>query len=222
MSDCETIVDPGRLEEDHVQGVYDEIAPKWNETRRNPWALAKKWILARGEHEVVAEIGCGNGRNLTAVPRDRHIETAASDISLPLLHFAPGERVRCCATRLAYRDGSFDATMCIAVVHHMATPERRAAALQELLRVTVSGGSVLLYVRSSESRELIHQGVRPIPDMPPEDVTIDWRRTSGPPLARYHHLFPLDELTLLLEDLPAEILSVTAEKDNWVAVMKKH
>ena len=40
--------------------------------------------------------------------------------------------------------------ICIAVLHHLATDERRLAAIEELVRVVRSGGQVLLYVWALE------------------------------------------------------------------------
>jgi len=48
------------------------------------------------------------------------------------------------------RSGSFDACICIAVIHHYSTRERRALAIQELLRVLADGGLLLIYVWAEE------------------------------------------------------------------------
>ena len=43
---------------------------------------------------------------------------------------------------LPYKDDSFDAVLSIAVIHHIATTERRVRALRELARVLRVGGRV--------------------------------------------------------------------------------
>ena len=43
---------------------------------------------------------------------------------------------------LPYKDDSFDAVLSIAVIHHIATTERRVRALRELARVLRVGGGV--------------------------------------------------------------------------------
>eukprot|EP00754_Rhynchopus_humris_P051495 Rhum_TRINITY_DN9583_c0_g1::Rhum_TRINITY_DN9583_c0_g1_i1::g.34170::m.34170 len=216
-----TVVDVDNLEGENVQAVYDAIASEWHQTRRHPWALTRAWLQQRQPGELVGDVGCGNGRNLRGVADG--VVAVGCDVCVPLLRFAPGERLRCCATQLPFRTASLDAVMSVAVVHHMSTPERRAQAFSELVRVVKAGGSVLIYVRSSECRALIHQGAQPIPCMPEEDITIEWRRTAGPPLARYHHLFPRHELEEEVRALAdeARLVSFTQEKDNWVVVLEK-
>ena len=48
------------------------------------------------------------------------------------------------------RSNAFDVCICIAVLHHLATDERRLAALKELVRVVRTGGQILLYVWALE------------------------------------------------------------------------
>ncbi|KAJ9460411.1 hypothetical protein DIPPA_35850 [Diplonema papillatum] len=208
------------FEVEHVQKVYDAIAKDWDQTRRHPWKLCKAWMDGKAkEGDFVLEVGCGNGRNLLALPSG--VLRLGCDASQNLLRLYAGESVRCCATALPYRSNLFSHVMSIAVVHHMSSPARRASALSELARVARPGGSILLYVRSNEVRELIHQGAEPVPGMPANDVLIEWRRT-GDPMQRYHHLFDEDELRQLVSRLPVCVDSFEQEKDNWVVVMTKN
>ena len=45
---------------------------------------------------------------------------------------------------LPYKDESFDAVLSIAVIHHIATTERRVRALRELARVLRVGGRIII------------------------------------------------------------------------------
>jgi ubiquinone/menaquinone biosynthesis C-methylase UbiE len=45
---------------------------------------------------------------------------------------------------LPYRAGSFDAAICIAVLHHLSSWERRRAGVVEMLRVLRPGGRLLV------------------------------------------------------------------------------
>ena len=49
-----------------------------------------------------------------------------------------------------FRSSSFDGCICIAVIHHMSTEQRRLEALHELVRITRVGGLVLVYVWALE------------------------------------------------------------------------
>ena len=51
---------------------------------------------------------------------------------------------------LPYKDDSFDAVLSIAVIHHIATTERRVRALRELARILRVGGRIIIrYVLTS-------------------------------------------------------------------------
>lgn len=53
---------------------------------------------------------------------------------------------QCDCLALPVRDNSVDACLSIAVIHHLATKERRLQAIKEMTRVLVSGGKALIYV----------------------------------------------------------------------------
>ena len=49
-----------------------------------------------------------------------------------------------------FRSNAFDVCICIAVVHHLSTPERRLVALKELVRIVRPGGRILVSVWAFE------------------------------------------------------------------------
>ena len=53
---------------------------------------------------------------------------------------------------LPYRIDSFDAAICIAVIHHLSSRLRRLQAVQELVRVVGHGGQILVYVWAMEQQ----------------------------------------------------------------------
>ena len=94
--------------------------------------------------------GCGNGKYLGVNPLTHKL---GSDICPELVAIARtrGHEVAVCdCLNLPYRSNQFDATICIAVVHHLSTEERRIAALRELVRIVHSGGKILVYVWAME------------------------------------------------------------------------
>ena len=82
-----------------------------------------------------------------------HAFILGSDMCPPLVSIAGGrghEVLVCDCLNLPYRSNAFDAVLCIAVIHHLSTRERRVDALRELVRVTRPGGKVLVYVWAME------------------------------------------------------------------------
>jgi SAM-dependent methyltransferase len=51
---------------------------------------------------------------------------------------------------IPYSNNSFDATLCIAVLHHLDTKDKMIRGIQELLRVTKIGGRILITVWAYE------------------------------------------------------------------------
>ena len=79
-----------------------------------------------------------------------------SDICPELVAIAAsrGHEVAVCdCLNLPYRSDQFDAAVCIAVVHHLSTVERRVAALKELVRIVRPSGRVLVYVWAMEQEK---------------------------------------------------------------------
>ena len=72
------------------------------------------------------------------------MQTVSSSLQSQILH--------CDNLSLPFRDESVDAALSIAVIHHIATAERRVRALRELSRVLRVGGRVIISVWAMEQR----------------------------------------------------------------------
>ena len=60
---------------------------------------------------------------------------------------------------LPYRNGVFDAVICIAVIHHLSTEERRIQAIEEMARILRPDGLILVYVWAMEqTRKKVRNG----------------------------------------------------------------
>jgi SAM-dependent methyltransferase len=68
---------------------------------------------------------------------------------------------------LPFRDASLDAVLSVAVIHHIATAERRVHALRELSRVLRVSGRVIISVWAMEQRQRKFES---------QDVLIPWHR----------------------------------------------
>ena len=63
------------------------------------------------------------------------------------------EVMTCDCLHLPYRSNLFDCLICIAVIHHLSSEERRLKALAEMARVLRPGGSMLVYVWAMEQQK---------------------------------------------------------------------
>ncbi|CAB1097104.1 unnamed protein product [Ectocarpus sp. CCAP 1310/34] len=178
--------DDGRtpsIEKEHVQAVYDTIAPHWSHTRYKPWPRVEKFLSELEPCSFVADAGCGNGKYLGCDAAGGFL--VGSDTSVNLLHVCKerlpkAEVLASDCMRLPYRSGVFDAAISIAVLHHFssevhgsvlfalsivgeecsnisvphhATKVRRLRALTELCRLVRPGGRLLVYAWAIEQEQ---------------------------------------------------------------------
>lgn len=111
---------------------------------------------------MVIDVGCGNGKYLdVACESNRYV--LGTDCCAPLLQSAKQRSANCSshvdvlvadALTLPIRDGIADAIVCIAVLHHLCTRQRRVEVLRELGRVLRANGRVLIYVWAQERDEM--------------------------------------------------------------------
>ncbi len=134
-------------------GHYDAIADRYDSTLPEPAVghyLRKRVRFIRGlvPAGAVLDVGCGTGRLARALA-ELGYEVWGVDISLGMLgRFVgrgAGRAVVADATNLPFFDASFDLTVCVALLHHIAHPARVAEAVREMVRVTRPGGWVVLW-----------------------------------------------------------------------------
>ena len=96
---------------------------------------------------VVVDCGCGNGRYMSP-PGKRPSLTLGNDVChcfVEICMLDKGmEAVWADTLRLPWRDACADVAISIAVLHHIATEERRLMVVKELARVVKPGGEILL------------------------------------------------------------------------------
>lgn len=146
----------GDIEKDHVVKVYDAIAVHWNHTRgkrKVHWHRVKDFVDSLPPGSLIADVGSGDGKYFGVNP---DIISIGCDRSLRLLevsHEDGHETFACDAVTLPFISNSFDATMCIAVLHHLASVDRRFAVISELVRITHVGGTIFIQAWALEQGE---------------------------------------------------------------------
>ncbi|XP_020797839.1 alkylated DNA repair protein alkB homolog 8 [Drosophila serrata] len=141
------------LEQRNVHEVYDKIADHFSETRHSPWPQVADFLNSFHPQSVVLDVGCGNGKYLGCNPL---LLAIGCDRAQGLLAVGrrKGQNVfRCDCLSVPVRSASVDGCISIAVIHHLATGERRLAALREMARVLRPGGRALVYVWAKDQRK---------------------------------------------------------------------
>ncbi len=208
--------------------TFDGASRDFDSARPGPWPSIKELGSLRGKR--VLDLGAGTGRN-TGYLLDRGAAVVAADISLGMLNVL-GRKigmeqgislVMCDAMNLPFRDSMFDAVAAIAALHHIPDAEGRRGALEEVYRVTVKGGVVLITIWAP--REL-PKGARPADSGggSVKDIYVPWANEGE----RYYHMFSADELRLLMEDAGLSVMRLYHEQvsrrgvgTNLVAIASK-
>lgn len=142
------------FEAQHVHKVYSEIAQKFSDTRYKPWPRVLDFVLKTPHGGILIDVGCGNGKNMGRLPKEAGILEIGCDRSVELLSFAAQRQLpvaACDILALPFRKGCADRVICIAVLHHLATAERRLQALRQMFNLLKPGeGRMLIYVWSTE------------------------------------------------------------------------
>lgn len=182
------------LERQHVDSIYAKIAPHFSHTRNRPWPRVAAFIESLSPDALLVDVGCGNGKYLHCRPQcgsTNNIGGSGSGSSSPYSCLSIGldrsqELLECAlehqqgsvgprllqadCLHTCIRDEVADGVICIAVLHHLTTEERREQALGELARITRPGGRILIYVWALE-HEAGSVGERKFPS---QDVLVPW------------------------------------------------
>ncbi len=127
--------------------TYNEIAEKFEQTRRrySPELEELKGYIKEGEK--VLDLGCGSGR-LYEVFKNKNIDYLGLDFSEKLIEiarkkygnfFVLGEILD-----LPFFDESFDSVWAISSLHHIPSKELRKKAVNQIWRVLRKGGRIIV------------------------------------------------------------------------------
>ena len=179
------------IEEIYVKDVYNSIASSFDNTRYRPWTCVEEFLDTIPKDSIIGDIGCGNGKNM--LYKDDCLNYGC-DFSESLVNIClqKGLNVICGdILNIPYKTESFDYTICIAVIHHLSTVEKRKKAIEELERVTKKGGKILVLVWAFEQEDDSRR------KFTIQDNFVDWRDKQQNLLGkRYYYVFQKNELEL--------------------------
>lgn len=120
---------------------------------------------------------------------------------------------------MVFSSNLFDATVCIAVLHHLSTEEHRLQAVKNLVRITKPGGEILISVWALEQDDSSKR------QFEQQDVIVPWKSGSkeNPTVfQRYCHVYKEGELSQLCLKVPnVEVLESFYDHSNWCVRIKK-
>lgn len=215
-------------EDAHVYAVYDAISEHFDQTRYCPWVGVELFIRQLPSNIKFLDVGCGNGKYF-AIRND--IYMYGCDQCKNLVNIVknryPYVNVDCAnGLNLPYESETFQATISVAVLHHLTNTEKRMIFLRELTRVTSQGGYILITVWSTniqDKRKNKWRFIEPYSQSSQGmDVIIPWNDKKNKIYDRYYHLFTEDEIKCLINDIPELTLkSLQYERDNIQCILQK-
>jgi SAM-dependent methyltransferase len=209
------------MEKQYVHNVYDVIYKHFDDSRYNVWNCVRSFLDSLAPHSFVLDAGCGNGKNMMYRSDLVHI---GFDTCLGLLKSSRQNGsmvVQSNGLSSSFRPNTFDAVICIAVIHHISTSEDRLRFLRSLANALQPGGKALITVWAQEQ----DKKKKWIPlEGSVGDYLIPWdNRDDGQTYYRYYHLFRKEEVYIMcasLDDI-LHVQNVEFEKDNWCIVLVK-
>ncbi|KAK5643066.1 hypothetical protein RI129_006911 [Pyrocoelia pectoralis] len=152
------------LEQAYVHDVYEQFSEN---PRSRPWPRVQQFLKDLEQGSIICDVGCGNGKYLNVNTSLFNIGGDKSTRLSDLAREKDNEVIVIDNLTLPFRDESLDAVLSIAVVHHLATTERRIRALRELARVLRIGGRIIISVWAMEQSHRKFES---------QDVLVPWHR----------------------------------------------
>ncbi len=201
--------------------VYNNISKHFDHTRFSVWKGVAEFLDSIESKSIIADVGCGNGKN-SRYRKD--IYTICCDISIELLKITLSKQddfkydcILANGISLPYKSETFDYTISIAVLHHINSFQDRIKFILELLRITRKKGKVLFTVWADEQQK--KQKWKLISGT---DYLIPWDDRNGNIIDRYYHLFSKNELENIMDIINREYTyckyTLNYEFDNWFVI----
>lgn len=198
------------FEERTVVNVYSSIASHFDRTRYSVWKCVKDFIGKLPVDSLIYEAGCGNGKNFIRPKNTSGCDSCQQFVNLCRLRGLNVKKGNILA--IPEENDKYDATICIAVIHHLSTKNRRIAAIKELARITKFDAPILITVWSHEHNN---------PD-DKQDRMITWKnRDDGITYERYYHYFNKEEIYDICTEAGVVIDNMYDECDNWIFIVRK-
>ena len=204
------------IEKKYVQDVYDRIATDFSDTRYRTWTCVEDFLDSIPDNSTIADIGCGNGK---AMLYKENLLWSGCDNSTNLVKICEGRGLNVQmgdVLNIPFEDNVYDYTICIAVIHHLSTQEKRMKAVEELVRITKPGGKVFILVwaldQPSDSRRKFTE----------QENYVNFCNKEKEVLGkRYYYVFTQYELESLLPG-NVEIVKSLYELGNYGIIIRKN
>jgi len=183
--------------------VWDVVAEKWAEFRKNPVEEVIEFL--KGKEGKVLDLGCGSGRNCLDI---EVLDFYGVDFSKGLLELAKDkgyfELKKGFSYDVPYADEVFDYVVFARVLHCVDSVEKRRKSLEEVYRVLKKGGEALIVTWGAKGCKRLERGKK--------EGFVSWT-VGDRKVERYTYVYEMSELMKELEDVGFEVLKSWEDKN---------
>ena len=201
-----------------LEAMYSKIAHEFSKTRTRPWRCVETF-LASHPASTLLDAGCGNGRNLIAASC-AGFDAEGFDICPEFVDICRARKLNVYVGNIESPENpitkTYDAILCIAMLHHLRGAESRQKALQRMYDALNPDGTLLLTVWSYES-----MGARFPKAFQVGDNIVPWKsmKDGTSQSDRYYYIYDRAHLDTFLEAFclinPSAHIVVLWEEQNW-------
>jgi len=189
---------------------YEKNHLDFSDTRFCLWDVVRDFGKKFTKDSFVLDAGCGNGKNIKFFQNKTNIAGVDKSSSLVNLCQQKGYNViQGDILQLPYENNTFDYIICIAVVHHLDSEEKRISAIKEMVRVLKPNGKLLITCWAFESDEYSKKKKFKI-----GDNLLSFRNKQN---VRFYHIYNKNGFESLCQKSHNNYL-ITWERGNWNAI----
>ena len=192
---------------------YSENSKKFSDTRFCLWDVVRDFGTNFTSNNIVLDAGCGNGKNIRYFKDNCKIVGIDKCNALVQICNDRGYSVQQAdINNIPFDSNTFDFIMCIAVVHHIETEQKRVDALKEMIRVLKPGGKLLITCWAYESDEYSKKKNFKIGD--------NFVKFNKEEILRYYYIYDKEGFKHLCESAYDNV-EITWDRGNWNAIFTK-
>jgi ubiquinone/menaquinone biosynthesis C-methylase UbiE len=201
-----------------IKDIYENISNHFNNTRYKVWDCVKTFLDNVPKNSYGLEIGCGNGKNMLY---RNDINMKGIDICNNFVEICKKKNLNVIQgdmLNLPYNNDEFDFIICIAVLHHLDTKDKRIGAIKEMFRVCKNKGKIFILVWDFNQDNTSRRKFKS------QDELVSWFcKEDNKYYDRYYHLYIKDELIDEIKNTNYNfnIINYFNEKNNWGATICK-
>jgi len=220
--------------------TWNKISKSFDITRKKPWKQCIDFIEEQSNNNLLADIGCGNGRHL--IPGAYiYKKVIGLDLSNNLLEIVKEKinKEKLTNTMLIHsnvlnipiKNNKIDSVLYIATLHNIKGRVNRIQSLMEIKRILKKNGKALISVWSrwqdKYRREFFKKWFTKFRENEFGDINIYWRQ-HGLNIPRFYHLYSKREFIKDINQVNFDIFDIKEVKlhsrkypDNYFAIVEK-